>query len=149
MASRNWTSSQRKHQSQLIHNWQPWRYGGPKSVAGKEKSKMNSVKHGLYSKRMRELKKCFKVRRQIKEFEYAAKSYLSCMKKLDLEPIEEKDREFKEKFELLKNSWESSEDTPDKLFEIEFVRSVYQQVVLLTFSGFRREQERVLTNLKI
>jgi hypothetical protein len=47
--SRLWTAEEKHKQSQLIKRWQPWsKSTGPKTQAGKEKSKMNARKHGGY-----------------------------------------------------------------------------------------------------
>jgi hypothetical protein len=141
MAARKWTSSQKNAQRALIKNWKPWRFGGPKTVAGKQVSKMNATKHGLHSIRMRELRKRFKATKNIKEFELLAKKYLLCMRKLDLDQIEEVDRTFRERFEQLVTSFETSENrSPEILIEIEYVRSVFQQTIMATLRELSRSE---------
>ncbi len=47
---RHWTTEERQRQAELVRGWQPWQKStGAKTKAGKERSKMNAVKHGLYS----------------------------------------------------------------------------------------------------
>ena len=49
MTNNGWTSERRKKQAEAIREWKPWENStGAKSSAGKENSKMNAFKHGLY-----------------------------------------------------------------------------------------------------
>ncbi len=55
---RKWTQEEKKKQAKLIHNWQPWiNSTGAKTLKGKQASKMNAQKHGLYGAEFKELKK--------------------------------------------------------------------------------------------
>ena len=55
MAS-GWTLERRKKQSELIKSWSPWKKAtGPKTFEGKNKSKMNALKHGCRSEVFRKL----------------------------------------------------------------------------------------------
>ncbi len=55
---RHWTAEERQTQSALIHRVQPWLYStGPTSEEGKERSKMNARKHGLYSQEFKHYKR--------------------------------------------------------------------------------------------
>lgn len=57
---RTWTPEQRLKQTALIRTWQPWKKStGAKSAAGKEKSKMNALKHGMRGAIFRELEATF------------------------------------------------------------------------------------------
>lgn len=59
---RQWTEQERRKQSELIRHWQPWQQStGPKTVEGKEISKMNAHKHGLRSEDMLFLNKLIKL----------------------------------------------------------------------------------------
>lgn len=52
-------------QSKRIQQWQPWAHStGPKTKAGKERSKMNALKTGRHSKPMKEIEKI--IRAQLK-----------------------------------------------------------------------------------
>jgi len=45
-----WTDESRRKHAEAMKQWKPWEQStGPKSAAGKEKSKMNALKHGWYS----------------------------------------------------------------------------------------------------
>ena len=45
-----WTPEARAAQSAKIRGWQPWTNStGPRTVAGKERCKLNAEKHGSYS----------------------------------------------------------------------------------------------------
>lgn len=47
---RQWTPAEREQQSRLIRKIKPWEKStGPKTCAGKEKSKMNAYKDGAYT----------------------------------------------------------------------------------------------------
>ena len=51
-----WTSERRKKQSELIKTWKPWEKAtGAKTIEGKNKSKMNALKHGCRSEVFRKL----------------------------------------------------------------------------------------------
>ena len=55
MAS-GWTPERRKKQSELIKTWKPWEKStGAKTTEGKNKSKMNALKHGCRSELFRKL----------------------------------------------------------------------------------------------
>ncbi|WAW05476.1 hypothetical protein NB639_09190 [Oxalobacter formigenes] len=47
--SKYWTQEQREQQAKAIHRWKPWKSAGVKTAEGKERSKMNALKHGEYS----------------------------------------------------------------------------------------------------
>lgn len=45
-----WTEKARAAQAEKIRGWQPWlNASGPKTLAGKERCKLNAEKHGHYS----------------------------------------------------------------------------------------------------
>ena len=51
-----WTPERRKKQSELIKSWKPWEKStGARSSEGKNKSKMNALKHGCRSEEFRKL----------------------------------------------------------------------------------------------
>lgn len=51
-----WTPERRARQRRLIHRWAPWRKAtGPKSVSGKSRSALNSLRHGARSAVVRRL----------------------------------------------------------------------------------------------
>jgi len=51
---RHWTLEERQKQSELIHRWRPWNQStGAKTPAGRERSKMNALKHGGRSAEMK------------------------------------------------------------------------------------------------
>ena len=53
-----WTEERRKKQSETIRRTKPWeKTTGPKTREGKERARMNAVKHGMSSISGRELKK--------------------------------------------------------------------------------------------
>ena len=53
---RHWTPTERQQQAQLIRKQKPWLHStGARTPKGKQKSKMNARKDGLYCKEMREL----------------------------------------------------------------------------------------------
>lgn len=53
---RNWTPEARKAQSESIRRWQPWKSStGPKTQKGKDRCRLNAVKHGGYTVNMYEL----------------------------------------------------------------------------------------------
>ncbi len=48
--ARNWTPEERKKQSDKVKDWKPWQDStGPKTPEGKETSKHNATKHGLFT----------------------------------------------------------------------------------------------------
>jgi hypothetical protein len=50
MSKNGWTPERRKRQSETIKRWKPWEQStGAKTNQGKEKSKMNALKHGARS----------------------------------------------------------------------------------------------------
>lgn len=52
-----WTPERRLRQSQLIHQWKPWKKStGAKTLAGKTVSKMNAYKEGQYCADIRNAK---------------------------------------------------------------------------------------------
>ena len=53
-----WTTERRNKQSEAINSWKPWtKSSGPQTDEGKETSKMNALKHGAYSKEIKELER--------------------------------------------------------------------------------------------
>ncbi len=46
---RHWTAEERRKQSELIRNWQPWKAATPKTDKAKAASRRNAFKHGNYS----------------------------------------------------------------------------------------------------
>ena len=55
---RHWTPEERERQRELIESWQPWkRSTGPRTAEGRQRSKLNAVKHGLRGEEMRELRR--------------------------------------------------------------------------------------------
>lgn len=47
---RHWTIEERQRQAELIRTWQPWQKAtGARTDAGRERSKMNALKHGTYA----------------------------------------------------------------------------------------------------
>ena len=64
MASRQWTLEQRKRQSELIRQWQPWnRSTGAKTTKGKAISSRNAFKGGHYLE-LKELRKQLKKQKE-------------------------------------------------------------------------------------
>jgi hypothetical protein len=58
---RHWTQEERAKQAELIKNWQPWKHStGATTTAGKDKAKMNALKHGAYSNEMKQLNQLLK-----------------------------------------------------------------------------------------
>ncbi len=57
---RDWTQEERQWQSQLIHNWKPWKKStGAKSPDGKAVCKMNAYKTGWHSIEFRNIRRLF------------------------------------------------------------------------------------------
>ncbi|HPD83820.1 MAG: hypothetical protein R3D88_09040 [Alphaproteobacteria bacterium] len=55
---REWTPERRAAQAERMKQQKPWlKATGPKTATGKQRSRLNSLKHGLRSKEMRELSK--------------------------------------------------------------------------------------------
>lgn len=55
--ARQWTAEERERQRSLIQTWEPWkRSTGAITPEGKQKSSMNSLKHGKYTKQQRQAK---------------------------------------------------------------------------------------------
>ncbi len=53
---RHWTTNERARQAELIRTWKPWKQStGATTLEGKARSSQNSLKHGFYSREMREL----------------------------------------------------------------------------------------------
>ena len=47
---RQWTEEERRKQAEAVKRWKPWEKStGPKSRAGKDRAKMNALKHGNYA----------------------------------------------------------------------------------------------------
>ena len=60
MAARQWTLEQRKQQSELIRQWQPWnRSTGAKTTEGKAISSRNAFKGG-FARELKELRQLLK-----------------------------------------------------------------------------------------
>ncbi|PCJ99774.1 MAG: hypothetical protein COA45_02855 [Zetaproteobacteria bacterium] len=75
--SKGWTQERRKKQAENILKTRPWEKStGPKSGAGKRRSSCNSLKHGRYSYKMKDLALALQINR---EFLAAIKRWeLSC-----------------------------------------------------------------------
>ena len=51
-----WTEERKQKQREAIQRWKPWEKAtGAKTVEGKNRSKMNALKHGARSQQWREL----------------------------------------------------------------------------------------------
>ncbi len=62
---RTWTPEQRARQSALLRRLKPWtRSSGPRTAAGKEKSRMNALRHGFRSAQMKEFNAILRVHRR-------------------------------------------------------------------------------------
>ena len=58
---RRWTPEERERQSRAIQKWKPWeRSTGAKTKDGKNKAKMNALKHGFRSQAWKNLKRILK-----------------------------------------------------------------------------------------
>lgn len=65
MAARHWTAEQRKQQSLMIRQWQPWKNStGAKTLEGKVNASRNAFKGGL----RQTLQKLAKYLKEQKEF---------------------------------------------------------------------------------
>lgn len=54
----HWTLTQRQKQAELIFKRKPWlKSTGPRTIAGKQKSAQNSLKHGLQGAEIRNFHK--------------------------------------------------------------------------------------------
>ena len=66
MANNGWTKERRARQAAIIRRVKPWKSGtGPKSAAGKAKSKMNAFKHGGDMTSVKRLKRVMRVIEQM------------------------------------------------------------------------------------
>ena len=62
---RTWTPEQRARQSALLRRLKPWtRSTGPRTAAGKEKSRMNALRLGFRSAQMKEFNAILRVHRR-------------------------------------------------------------------------------------
>ncbi|MGQ0527187.1 MAG: hypothetical protein ACT4OY_04040 [Alphaproteobacteria bacterium] len=62
--TKGWTEERRRAQAERIRQVQPWlKSTGPRSVAGKEHSIRNALKHGRELKEMQDLKEILRVQR--------------------------------------------------------------------------------------
>lgn len=53
-----WTLERRRWQSAMMQIWRPWEHStGPRTPAGKAKTRYNGMKHGGRSQQMREVNK--------------------------------------------------------------------------------------------
>ena len=67
MAARQWTLEQRKLQSELIKQWQPWKHStGAKTPEGKVMSSQNAYKHGV-SGLLKEMRQLLRKQKQLIE----------------------------------------------------------------------------------
>lgn len=63
---RKWTELEKLKQSQLIRQTKPWRFStGPKTQVGKERSKMNALKHGACNAEIRSIIHSFALLKRI------------------------------------------------------------------------------------
>lgn len=61
-----WTPERRERQAERIRLWQPWKTAtGPKTEAGKRRSSMNNLRHGLRSASVRRLYKALAGQRRL------------------------------------------------------------------------------------
>ena len=57
---RQWTPEERMRQAELIKTWQPWNNLPPKSAKAKSASRRNALKHGAYSREVKEMRRYLK-----------------------------------------------------------------------------------------
>ena len=63
--TRAWTKEQREKQAEIARARKPWlRSTGPKTEDGKDRIKMNNLKHGAFTRDMRELRRVLHKQRQ-------------------------------------------------------------------------------------
>src|SRR5215831_3245119 len=79
-----WTTERRARQSALIRNWKPWlRTTGPKTEAGKAKSAMNALTHGMRSRAV--LEECRQVRSALRRSQLLIDAAKLLIRRLDAE----------------------------------------------------------------
>jgi hypothetical protein len=63
--TKGWTEERRQKQAERIRQNRPWEKStGPRSAAGKARSRNNSRKHGLYDYQTREMRAALKLQRE-------------------------------------------------------------------------------------
>ena len=93
---RHWTPEERQAQSALIHAVKPWLLStGPRTAEGKERSRMNARKHGLYSREFTLYKRLMREMNR------------SCKKILYLQRLERKPRISEKEFQRIVEIYES------------------------------------------
>ena len=66
-----WSLEARERQRQQIQKWKPWEHStGAKTPEGKERSKMNALKHGLRSQEMIDLMRGLSLKNFLKNFDF-------------------------------------------------------------------------------
>jgi hypothetical protein len=70
-----WTPERRARQSQAIARWKPWAAStGPRTAAGKARSRLNAARHGLRSAPAREFYRLLSVHRRFRQLMTARKN---------------------------------------------------------------------------
>ncbi len=63
--ARKWTEEERRKQAEAIKRWKPWEKSTrPKTQEGKERSKMNAYRHGLYGLEGKAVREVFRLNRE-------------------------------------------------------------------------------------
>jgi hypothetical protein len=131
MPGRKWTSSQRSEQSESIIEVQPWELStGPRSIAGKSRSKMNAKQHGLTTEILREIRKSER-RPEVIELETLCKELIKQVKSGDPDKLQPLTDQLESKFQVLSEDYDDRQISPEMQME-----SQYTTVLMLKTINF-------------
>jgi hypothetical protein len=131
MSGRKWTSSQRTERSESITEIQPWQQStGPRSMIGKNRSKMNAVTHGIDTEILREIRKSTR-RPEVIELETLCKELIKQVKSGDPEKMQPLTDQLDDKFRKLSVDYDKKEISPEMQME-----SQYTTILMLKTINF-------------
>ncbi len=129
MIRKNWSDENREKQSKLIMRVKPWEHStGPRSQAGKRRSKMNAQKHGFGSESLREYRKTRR-RPEVMELEYLCKDLIKRAEAGDIEETTAVMELLGSRFEKLGENFIGRQVSPEMLLEVMYTMLLLSRIM--------------------